>query len=138
MYKRQIIIYTTIYRRIDDNFIDPKVFFKGSLLGVPGVFKCWRKGNVGIINALGTGVADDKAVYSYVNKMIIYYLGEQPIIDQVETLLCGDKKNRDHVIDNISKYVVKPSNASGGYGICLLYTSPSPRDVVPSRMPSSA
>ena len=108
-----------IYRRIDDNFIDPKVFFKGSLLGVPGVFKCWRKGNVGIINALGTGVADDKAVYSYVNKMIIYYLGEQPIIDQVETLLCGDKKNREHVIDNISKYVVKPSNASGGYGIMI-------------------
>ena len=108
-----------IYRRIDDNFMDPKVFFKGSLLGVPGVFKCWRKGNVGIINALGTGVADDKAVYSYVNKMIIYYLGEQPIIDQVETLLCGDKKNREHVIDNISKYVVKPSNASGGYGIMI-------------------
>ena len=94
-----------IYRRIDDNFMDPKVFFKGSLLGVPGVFKCWRKGNVGIINALGTGVADDKAVYSYVNKMIIYYLGEQPIIDQVETLLCGDKKNREHVIDNISESV---------------------------------
>ena len=108
-----------IYRRLDDNFIDPKVFFKGSLLGVPGVFKCWRKGNVGIINALGTGVADDKAVYSYVEKMIVYYLGEQPKIDQVETFLCNIKTHRNHVISNISKLVVKPANASGGYGIMI-------------------
>ena len=108
-----------IYRRLDDNFIDPKVFFKGSLLGVPGLFKCWRKGNVGIINALGTGVADDKAVYSYVEKMIVYYLGEQPKIDQVETFLCNIKTHRNHVISNISKLVVKPANASGGYGIMI-------------------
>ena len=108
-----------IYRRLDDNFIDPKVFFKGSLLGVPGLFRCWRKGNVGIINALGTGVADDKAVYSYVEKMIVYYLGEQPKIDQVETFLCNIKTHRNHVISNISKLVVKPANASGGYGIMI-------------------
>ena len=108
-----------IYRRLDDNFIDPNVFFKGSLLGVPGLFKCWRKGNVGIINALGTGVADDKAVYSYVEKMIVYYLGEQPKIDQVETFLCNIKTHRNHVISNISKLVVKPANASGGYGIMI-------------------
>ena len=108
-----------IYRRLDDNFIDPKVFFKGSLLGVPGLFKCWRKGNVGIINALGTGVADDKAVYSYVDKMIVYYLGEQPKIEQVETFLCNIKSHKEHVISNISKLVVKPANASGGYGIMI-------------------
>ena len=108
-----------IYRRLDDTFLDPKVFNKNSLIGVPGLFKCWKKGNVGIINALGTGVADDKAVYSYVNKMIVYYLGEQPILNQVETFLCEDKVHRQHVIDNISKLVVKPANASGGYGIMI-------------------
>ena len=95
-----------IYRRLDDTFLDPKVFNKNSLIGVPGLFKCWKKGNVGIINALGTGVADDKAVYSYVNKMIVFYLGEQPILNQVETFLCEDKVHRQHVIENISKLVV--------------------------------
>ena len=108
-----------IYRRLDDNFLDPKVFFKGSLIGVPGLFKSWRKGNVGIINAIGTGVADDKVVYSYVNKMIVYYLGEQPILNQVETYLCHNKNERNYVIENISKLVVKPANASGGYGIMI-------------------
>ena len=108
-----------IYRRLDDSFLDPKVFFKGSLIGVPGLFKAWRKGNVGIINGIGTGVADDKVIYSYVNKMIVYYLGEQPKLNQVETYLCHDKKQRDYVIENISKLVVKPANASGGYGIII-------------------
>ena len=108
-----------IYRRLDDNFLDPKVFFKNSLIGVPGLFKSWRKGNVGIINAIGTGVADDKVVYSYVNKMIVYYLGEQPILNQVETYLCHNKNERNYVIENISKLVVKPANASGGYGIMI-------------------
>jgi len=86
---------------------------------VPGLFKCWRKGNVGILNAIGTGIADDKVVYSYVNKMIVYYLGEQPILNQVETYLCHEKIQRDYVIENISKLVVKPANASGGYGIMI-------------------
>ena len=108
-----------IYRRLDDNFLDPKVFYKESLIGVPGLFKCWKKGNVGIVNGIGTGIADDKAIYSYVNKMIVYYLGEQPKINQVETFLCHEKKDRDHVIENISKLVVKPANASGGYGILI-------------------
>ena len=108
-----------IYRRLDDNFLDPKVFYKESLIGVPGLFKCWKKGNVGIVNGIGTGIADDKAIYSYVNKMIVYYLGEQPKINQVETFLCHEKKDRDFVIENISKLVVKPANASGGYGILI-------------------
>ena len=108
-----------IYRRLDDNFLDPKVFFKGSLIGVPGLFKAWRKGNVGILNGIGTGVADDKVIYSYVNKMIVYYLGEQPKLNQVETYLCHEKKQRDFVIENISKLVIKPANASGGYGIVI-------------------
>ena len=108
-----------IYRRLDDTFLDPKAFYKGSVIGVPGLFKAWRKGNVGILNAIGTGVADDKVVYSYVNKMIVYYLGEQPILNQVETYLCHDKIQMDYVIDNISKLVVKPANASGGYGIMI-------------------
>ncbi len=108
-----------IYRRLDDSFLDPKTFNKESVIGVPGLFKCWRKGNVGILNAIGTGIADDKVVYSYVNKMIVYYLGEQPILNQVETYLCHEKIQRDYVIENISKLVVKPANASGGYGIMI-------------------
>ena len=108
-----------IYRRLDDNFLDPKAFNKDSIIGVPGLFKSWLKKNVGIINAVGTGVADDKAVYSYVNKMIVYYLGEQPILNQVETYLCHEDIQKKYVIDNISKLVVKPANASGGYGILI-------------------
>ena len=124
-----------IYRRLDDNFLDPKVFFKGSLIGVPGLFKSWRKGNVGIVNAIGTGVADDKVVYSYVNKMIVYYLGEQPILNQVETYLCHDKVQRDYVIENISNLVVKPANASGGYGIMIGPKAPKKeRDEVISKI----
>ena len=108
-----------IYRRLDDNFLDPKAFNKHSLIGVPGLFKCWLKKNVGIINAIGTGIADDKVVYSYVNKMIVYYLGEQPILNQVETYLCHNEKQREYVLENLSKLVVKPANASGGYGIMI-------------------
>ena len=108
-----------IYRRLDDNFLDPKAFNKHSLIGVPGLFKCLLKKNVGIINAIGTGIADDKVVYSYVNKMIVYYLGEQPILNQVETYLCHDEKQREYVLENLSKLVVKPANASGGYGIMI-------------------
>ena len=108
-----------IYRRLDDSFLDPKVFNKESLIGVPGLFKCWLKKNVGILNAIGTGVADDKVVYSFVNKMIIYYLGEQPILNQVETYLCHDKQQKKYVLENLSKLVVKPANASGGYGLMI-------------------
>ena len=108
-----------IYRRLDDSFLDPKVFNKDSLIGVPGLFKCWIKKNVGILNAIGTGVADDKVIYSYVNKMITYYLGEQPLLNQVETYLCDDEIQRKYVIENLSKLVVKPANASGGYGLMI-------------------
>ena len=108
-----------IYRRLDDNFLDPKAFNKDSVIGDPGLFKCWLKKNVGKINAIGTGVADDKVVYSYVNKMIVYYLGEQPILNQVETYLCHDESQKKYVLDNLSKLVVKPANASGGYGIMI-------------------
>ena len=108
-----------IYRRLDDSFLDPKVFNKESLIGVPGLFKCWLKKNVGILNAIGTGVADDKVVYSYVNKMITYYLGEQPILNQVETYLCHEEQQKKYVLENLSKLVVKPANASGGYGLMI-------------------
>ena len=108
-----------IYRRIDDNFLDPKVFYKKSVLGVPGLFKCWIKGNVSILNAPGTGIADDKAVYAYVEKIISYYLKEHPILRQVETFLCNDKKQRDYVIANMKKLVVKPTDGSGGSGIMI-------------------
>ena len=108
-----------IYRRIDDNFLDPKVFYKKSLLGVAGLFKSWIKGNVGIVNAPGTGIADDKAIYSYVGEMIKFYLSEEPKINQVETFLCRNKLEREHVLENISKLVVKPTNGSGGNGIMI-------------------
>ncbi len=108
-----------IYRRIDDTFLDPKTFFKGSLLGVGGLYKSYRKGNVGLLNAPGSGVADDKVIYSYVPKIIKYYLDEEPKLDQVETYLCHNKSERDHVISNISKMIVKPADGSGGYGIIV-------------------
>ena len=108
-----------IYRRIDDTFLDPKTFYKESLLGVAGLYKSYRKGNVGLINAPGSGVADDKVIYSYVPKIIKYYLDEEPKLNQVETFLCNNKKQRDHVIANLSKMIVKPADGSGGYGILV-------------------
>lgn len=108
-----------IYRRLDDTFLDPKTFYKESLIGVPGLFKAYYNNNIAILNAPGSGVADDKVIYSYVPKMIEYYLGEKPKIHQVETFLCHDKKQRDHVIQNINKMVVKPADGSGGYGIVI-------------------
>ena len=108
-----------IYRRIDDTFLDPKSFYKDSLLGVSGLYKSYRKGNVGLINAPGSGVADDKVIYSYVPKIIKYYLDEDPKLNQVETYLCNVKKQRDYVISNLSKMIVKPADGSGGYGILV-------------------
>ena len=108
-----------IYRRLNDTFLDPKSFFKGSLIGVPGLFKAYRKGNVAILNAPGTGFADDKLIYSYVPEIIKYYLGEEPKLQQVETFRCFEKLQRDHVIENIGKMVVKPADGSGGYGIMI-------------------
>lgn len=108
-----------IYRRIDDEFLDPEVFNKDSLLGVPGIMECYRKGNVALANAPGTGIADDKAVYAYVPQIIKYYLGEEPIIKNVPTFICDDKKDRDHVLANLESLVVKAVNLSGGYGMLI-------------------
>jgi len=108
-----------IYRRIDDLFLDPEVFNKDSTLGVPGLMRAWRKGNVGLANAPGAGVADDKVVYAYVPKIIKYYLDEEPIIPNVPTYVCLDKAERNHVLQNLDKLVVKPANESGGYGMLI-------------------
>lgn len=108
-----------VYRRIDDDFIDPEVFRSDSTLGVPGIMRAWKAGKVAIANAPGCGVADDKAVYAYVPAMIRYYLNEEPLVASVTTYLCADEKDRDFVLRNIHKLVVKPVNESGGYGIMV-------------------
>lgn len=108
-----------IYRRIDDAFLDPKVFNKESVLGVPGIMECFRKGNAALANAPGTGIADDKAVYAYVPQIIKYYLGEDPIINNVPTYICDDEKDRNYVLENLDKLVVKAVNLSGGYGMLI-------------------
>ncbi|MEX2470322.1 MAG: circularly permuted type 2 ATP-grasp protein [Pseudohongiellaceae bacterium] len=108
-----------IYRRIDDLFLDPEVFNKDSVLGVKGLFGAWVKGNVALANAPGAGVADDKIIYTYVPEIIKYYLGEEAIIPNVPSYLCTDKAQRDHVLKNLDKLVVKPANESGGYGMLI-------------------
>ncbi len=108
-----------IYRRIDDDFLDPEVFRKDSSLGVPGLMRAWRAGKVGIANAPGAGVADDKVVYTYVPKIIRYYLDQDPIIQNVPSYLCMNESERDYVLANLDKLVVKPANESGGYGMII-------------------
>lgn len=108
-----------IYRRIDDDFLDPTVFRKDSLLGVPGLFEAYRKGNVALTNPVGTGVADDKAVYYYVPQMIKFYLGEDPILHNVETYLTSHADERKFVLENLSQLVVKSVNEAGGYGMLI-------------------
>ena len=108
-----------IYRRIDDDFLDPLVFRPDSQLGVPGLFHAWRLGNVGIANAPGGGVADDKSVYRYVPDMIRYYLAEEPILANVETYLCRDPEHLAYVLDNLETLVVKMVGESGGYGMLI-------------------
>lgn len=108
-----------IYRRIDDLFIDPEAFNPDSAIGIRGILRAWRKGNVALANAPGAGVADDKVVYAFVPKMIRYYLDAEPILPNVPTFLCMDKKERQHVLANIDKMVVKPANESGGYGMLV-------------------
>ena len=90
-----------IYRRIDDEFLDPKVFNEKSMLGVPGIMECYRKGNVALANAPGTGIADDKAIYAYTEKIIRYYLDEDAIISNVPTYICEDEKDRAYVLENL-------------------------------------
>ncbi len=108
-----------IYRRVDDTSIDPAHFNPDSVLGVPGIFDVYRKGNVALANAPGTGVADDKVIYAFVPKMIKYYLGEDPILPNVPTYLCWDQKDREYVLENIGKMVVKAADQSGGYGMLI-------------------
>ena len=108
-----------IYRRIDDLFMDPEVFRSDSMLGVPGLMRAWRAGNVALANAPGTGVADDKAIYAYVPRLIRYYLDQDPILPNVPTYLCSDDKEREYVLANLTQLVVKPANESGGYGIVV-------------------
>jgi uncharacterized circularly permuted ATP-grasp superfamily protein len=108
-----------IYRRIDDDFIDPLAFRSDSTLGLPGVFNAYRAGQVAIANAPGTGVADDKAVYAYVPRLIRYYLAEEPILDNVETYLCREPKELRHVLANLASLVVKAVGESGGYGMLV-------------------
>lgn len=108
-----------IYRRVDDEFLDPLVFRQDSMLGVPGLMSAYRKGNVAIVNSVGNGVADDKAVYAYVPDMIRYYLNEEPILKNVPTYQCGNDDEREYVLNNINKLVVKKTNESGGYGMLM-------------------
>lgn len=108
-----------IYRRIDDDFIDPEVFNPESTLGVPGLMRAWKAGNVGLANAPGSGVADDKVVYSFVPQIIEYYLNEPPILSNVPTYRCHIEEERNYVLENIEKMVVKPANESGGYGMLI-------------------
>jgi uncharacterized circularly permuted ATP-grasp superfamily protein len=108
-----------IYRRIDDDFLDPEVFRSDSVLGIPGIMRAWRNGKVGIANAPGAGVADDKVVYAFVPRIIKYYLNEDPIIPNVPSWLCMYDDQRDHVLRNLDTLVVKPANESGGYGMII-------------------
>ena len=106
-----------IYSRVNSDWLDPLVFRSESMLGAPGIIEAWRRGNVAIANAPGTGVADDKAIYPYVPAMIRYYLGEEPLIDNVPTFDLSDRVQRDHVVANFEQMVLKPVDASGGYDI---------------------
>lgn len=108
-----------IYRRVDDEFLDPLIFRPDSMLGVPGIYHAYRKGNVAIINAMGNGVADDKAVYAYVPDMIKYYLNEEPILKNVPTLRMENEDEREHALQNLHNMVVKRTNESGGYGMLI-------------------
>ncbi len=108
-----------IYRRIDDDFLDPEVFRKDSVLGVPGIVEAYRHGNVSLANTIGTGVADDKVVYYYVPQMIKFYLGEDPILPNVETFLSAVEKDRGYILDHLPELVVKAANESGGYGMLI-------------------
>lgn len=108
-----------IYRRVDDEYLDPLVFDPNSLLGVAGIMSAYRKGNVAIVNAVGNGVADDKAIYTFVPAMIKYYLNEDPILKNVPTYQLAKDEEREHVFKNIERMVIKKTNASGGYGMLM-------------------
>jgi uncharacterized circularly permuted ATP-grasp superfamily protein len=108
-----------IYRRIDDEFLDPLAFRPDSALGVPGLMTAYRAGNVTLTNAVGTGVADDKAVYSYMPDIVRFFLGEEPILQNVPTFRCRERESLDYVLDNLKDLVVKEVSGSGGYGMLI-------------------
>ena len=108
-----------IYRRIDDDFLDPTVFRRDSALGVPGLVQAYRAGNVSLANSIGTGVADDKVIYRFVPRMIRYYLDQEPIIPNVDTYLANEEDDRKYILENIEKLVVKAANEAGGYGMLI-------------------
>lgn len=116
-----------LYRRMDDSFLDPLAFRSDSLLGVPGLMDVYRSGRLGLANAPGTGVADDKVVYAYVPEIIKYYLGEEAVLNNVPTYLCWNEDDRKYVLANLDKLVVKPANQSGGYGILIGPHSTAPQ-----------
>ncbi|MBC2605917.1 circularly permuted type 2 ATP-grasp protein [Pelagicoccus albus] len=108
-----------LYRRIDDDFLDPKAFRKDSVLGVPGLMQAYRAGNVGLANAVGTGIADDKVTYCFVPDMIKYYLDQEPILPNVKTWLPYKKEDLDYTLENADKLVIKAANEAGGYGMLI-------------------
>jgi len=108
-----------IYRRIDDDFLDPEAFNPQSMLGVPGLMRAYRSGNVVLANAVGTGIADDKAVYAYMPRIIRYYLGEDAILPNVDTHICREAEGLEYTLENLEKMVVKPVGESGGYGLLI-------------------
>jgi uncharacterized circularly permuted ATP-grasp superfamily protein len=108
-----------IYRRLDDDFMDPECFRADSVLGVPGLMQVYKEGNVALANAPGTGIADDKVVYAYVPRMIKYYLGEDILLPNVPTYICSEEKDLLYVLENLDKLVVKAANESGGYGMLV-------------------
>jgi uncharacterized circularly permuted ATP-grasp superfamily protein len=108
-----------IYRRIDDDFLDPKVFRKDSMLGVPGIVGAYRAGNISLANSIGTGVADDKVTYYFVPRMIKYYLGQEPILPNVPTYLASEAEDMTYIMDHLPELVVKAANEAGGYGMLI-------------------
>ena len=108
-----------IYRRVDDDFMDPEVFRKDSTLGVAGLLRAYRTGNVTLANAFGTGIADDKSIYPYVPKMIEFYLGEKPILQNVPTYICREKDDLQYTLDYLPELVVKEVHGAGGYGMLV-------------------
>ncbi len=108
-----------LYRRIDDDFLDPRVFRPDSMLGVPGIMECFTSGNLTLANAPGTGIADDKVIYAYIPEIIKYYLGEDQILPNVPTYLCQNPSDYKYVLENMDKLVIKSANESGGYGVLI-------------------
>jgi uncharacterized circularly permuted ATP-grasp superfamily protein len=112
-----------IYRRVDDDFLDPLCFRHDSVLGVAGLMNAYRCGNLALVNAVGTGVSDDKAVYPYVPDMIKFYLDQDPILPNVKTYICADPGPRQYVLEHLHELVVKSTNESGGYGMLMGHQS---------------